>query len=170
VGSARGMPSMTPTELVYLKICQRKFWLFRHGVRPEFESEAVQIGKVISSTALSKKKHELPLHGFGVIDAAVLKNGEIQEIKKSSRRADLDRLQVAAYLEWLVDRGVPVHCAQIHYPKEKKKTMVTLTDEMRAELAFVRKIGRETAALSRPPAAVKITACKGCAYQEYCWD
>lgn len=70
---------MTPTELVYLSLCPRKFWLFRHGIRPEFENELVKIGKTITQTTYPKNKHELPLHDFGVIDAAVLKNGEIKE-------------------------------------------------------------------------------------------
>jgi CRISPR-associated exonuclease Cas4 len=161
---------MTPTEMVYLKICARRFWLFRHGVRPEFESESVQIGKIISNSSYPKRKHEIPLHDFGVLDSAVLKNGEIQETKKSSRRMDLDRLQVAAYLEWMVTRGVPVRSGKIHYPKEKKTITVELSDELISELSFVRRLGDETAALSRPPSPKKISACKTCAYQEYCWD
>lgn len=161
---------MTPTEIVYLKICPRRFWLFRHGIRPEFESEVVQIGKTISEHSYSKKKHEIPLHDFGVIDSAVLKNGEIQETKKSSRRTDLDRLQVGAYLEWMGERGVPVKSAKIHYPKEKKIVEVTLSEELTSELSFVRRLGEDVAGLALPPAPHKISACRSCAYQEYCWD
>ena len=161
---------LTPSELVYIALCQRKFWLYRHGIRPEFEDQNVQIGRTITQTTFSKNKHEIPLQDFGVLDAAVLKNGEIHEIKKSSRRKDLDEIQVAAYLQWLHSHNIPIKKATIHYPTEKKTIEVELTPELEAKLSELRSVALSLSRMDEPPIVQKISACRKCSYQDYCFD
>jgi CRISPR-associated exonuclease Cas4 len=162
-------PHLKPTELVYLLLCPRKFWLFRHGIRPEKDNNNVKIGKTIHQYSHPKKKHELPLLNWGVLDSATLKNGEILEIKKSSRRPDLDRLQVCAYLWFLQSHNIDVKTGVISYPEERKKDKVTLTEADKLKIDKLDKLGLSIGAEPHPPAPAKIKACELCAYHEYCY-
>lgn len=160
---------LTPTDLVYTALCPRKLWLHKNGIRLEKENENVQIGKVISKETFTKYKKELPLFNFGVLDSAVLKNGAIIEIKKSSRYEHLHIIQVSAYLEWMQLHGINITHGILKYPKEKKTKRVILSDEMTGILKSLKQKAKETLSLDNPPPAQKIKACGSCAYERFCW-
>lgn len=164
-----GEPNLSPTDLVYTAICPRKLWLSKSGIKLELENEDVAIGKTISKESYPKSKKELQLFNFGVLDSAVLKNGTIIEVKKSSKREYLHIIQVSAYLEWMENHNINVKSAIIKYPLEKKNKTVELNDEHKQMLYQLRKKASAILKLTKPPEAIKISACKKCSYQEFCW-
>jgi CRISPR-associated exonuclease Cas4 len=144
--------------------------LYIQGIRPERENQNVQIGKTLSETTYPRKKHEIQLEDFGVLDSAVLKNGEIQETKKSSKRKDLDEIQTAAYLMWLKEKNIKVEKAKIHYPLERKTTEIKLTKELKQKIASLENLWNEIVKKDNPPEIKIIKACEKCAYNSYCLD
>lgn len=162
-------PHLTPTDLVATVVCPRKLWLFKYGIQLVAEDENVKIGKVIHETSFPKNKKELRLFDFGVLDSAVLKNGVIIEIKKSSKSAHLHILQVSAYLEWMLAYGMVVTKGIIKYPREKKTTTVVLDSAMLSKLRKVRDRAKQILGSPIPPPPVQIQACKSCPYNSFCW-
>jgi len=54
--------TITGTEMVYLRLCPRKLWLFHHGIRPELENQNVQLGLLIVYD--TERKNCAKLHKF----------------------------------------------------------------------------------------------------------
>ena len=160
--------TITGTEMVYLYLCRRKLWLFHHGVRPENENVAVQIGRHIGESTFKRGKKELKLGEIGVVDWAELGHGIIHETKKSRCPLDADVAQVRYYLWWMRTHGIEVDRCIIHYPKQKRTREIcweeNMADDVKADLATA----RETVTEPRPPPFHKLRWCKSCAYAEFC--
>ncbi len=136
----------------------------------ELENENVQKGVTIGNNSYKKLKKDIKLLDYGVLDAIALQKGEIIEIKKSSKLEHLHIIQVGAYLEWLELYNVDVKKATIKYPKEKKTTKVTLTPLLKDKLTKLKTVAQDTLSLDIPPHPIKISACKQCAYLEFCHE
>lgn len=89
--------TITGTEMAYLHLCRRKLWLFHHGIRPENENVAVQIGRHIGESTFQRAHKELKLGDIGVVDWAELQHGVIHETKKAKCPMDADVAQVRNY-------------------------------------------------------------------------
>ncbi|MDD3886090.1 MAG: CRISPR-associated protein Cas4 [Victivallaceae bacterium] len=162
---------MEPTgkEFAYLHVCQRKLWLFRHGIRPELEYGNVQIGMLLGEKSFSREKKEIPLGECGVLDWADFPDGVIHETKKGKSPGRGDAAQVAYYL-WLLDRhGVRVREARIHYPAQRKTDTVFWSPELAESVEKDAQMIAEVVSLEVPPAAERKNICARCAYEEVCF-
>jgi len=93
----------------------------------------------------------------------------IGEVKKSSKFEASARMQLGYYLAELDKAGIKAK-GELFFPKEKKREIVELTEDLKAQLdSAVRDILR-IAYLDRPPEPVKIKFCRNCAYAEFCWS
>src|SRR5574344_1035210 len=162
---------MEPTgkEFAYLHICVRKLWLFQHGIRPELENSAVQIGMLLGEKSFSREKKEIPLGESGVLDWADFADGRIHETKKGREPGHADEAQVAYYLYLLDRHGVRVNEAQIHYPALRKIQTVEWTPELAAAVEADRRAIAEVAERKCPPEAIRKNICKKCSYEEVCF-
>ena len=159
---------VTGKEISYLYVCERKLWLFRHGLRPELENVNVQIGMQLQETAFKREEKDIPIGEVGVIDWAAFKHGIIHETKKGRTPGKGDEAQVRYYLWWPNGNGVRVTEAQIHYPTMRKSKTVPWDEAAKAladqDIAACLEIVRQP----RPPAVQPHPYCKSCAYMELC--
>ena len=154
--------------MAYLHICRRKLWLFHHGIRPENENTAVQIGRHIGESTFKRTHKEIKLGDIGVVDWAELPHGVIHETKKAKCPMQADFAQVRYYLWWMRSHGIGVERAIIHYPKQKRTTEIvwdgTMDEQVEADLTSARNIVAQPA----PPEFQPLKWCKRCAYAEFC--
>jgi CRISPR-associated exonuclease Cas4 len=160
---------ITGKGISYLDICERKLWLFHHGIRPEMENVNVQLGMHIQETTFPRKEKDLPLGEIGVVDWADFKDGVIHETKKGKAPGKGDEIQVLYYLWWLNEHGVQVSKAVIHYPKQKKTKEVYWNKDAEAHVMNAVARYEKIASLAHPPAVENFKFCKSCAYFEICY-
>jgi CRISPR-associated exonuclease Cas4 len=161
---------VTGTLIAYHALCQRKAWLFGNGIRPEKQNLLVQIGVSVHKHSFRRKVSEVQLGDEGVIDFLHIRKNEIHEVKKSSSKPAIDRIQAGFYLLWLNSRGIPIMRAVLRYPLEKKTLAVDWEPEL--ELLVKTHINEVSTSVKQdhPPKAAKISACYKCAYRELCFE
>jgi CRISPR-associated exonuclease Cas4 len=161
---------VTGTLVAYHALCHRKAWLFANGIRPENQNALVQIGSSLHQHSFQRKVREVQLADEGVIDFLHIRKNEIHEVKKSSSKAAIDRIQAGFYLLWLNRRGIPITRAILRYPLEKKTLTVdwepVLELQVKAHIDAVSALAKQ----EQPPKAVRISACYKCAYKELCFE
>ncbi|MCK4260195.1 MAG: CRISPR-associated protein Cas4 [Halanaerobiales bacterium] len=157
------------TVIWYYNICQREVWLISHGLEADQSNEYLEIGRLIHENSYQRKTKEVSIGNIKV--DLIGKKGEkviIGEVKKSSSFKESARLQLAFYLLTLEDLGIDA-VGYIHFPKEKKKIMVELNEEIREDLKNCINGINKIIHLDIPPKAEKNKYCQKCAYQEFCW-
>lgn len=158
----------TGTDLNYLHVCPRKLWLSRHGIRPERESELVQLGVLLGEQTFSREEKEIPIGDAGVMDWADFKDGVIHETKHGKAPGGGDEAQVRYYLSVLNARGIRACRGVIHYPKTRETVTVEWNEE--AERRNRQDLEECEAIVSGAvPEAVRRPYCKRCAYEEICF-
>ena len=162
--------SITGTLINYYFHCKRQCWLHANRINLEDNSEDVRIGKVLHEIkAEHAAKSEIKLDNV-VIDK--ITKEYLVEIKKSDADREAVKWQVLLYLQTLKKKGV-IKKGKIEYIEAKKGTKkieyIELTPELEMELKGVRAAIEELVHQERPPPVIKISACKKCAYYEYCF-
>lgn len=161
---------VTGTLIWYYFICPREVWLMARNVVPDQDNDNVDLGRFIQEQTYKREKKEISI---GHVKLDILKNDKdglvVGEVKKSSTFAASARMQLAYYLLELEKVGLKAK-GELLYPKEKKREIVELTEDIRDKLdSAVRDIQR-IAYLDQPPKPTKGKYCKKCAYGEFCWS
>ena len=155
--------SIGGTLLWYYSICPREVWLMARKIIPEQKDENVAIGRLIDKNSYMRDKHQVSF-GDNKFDFII-----VSEIKKSSRAEKASMLQLAHYLYGLEKEGYTAKGVLV-YPKEKKRTEVTLTDELRGDLDRAYTEIERISAMEQAPPLAKCRYCAKCAYGDYCWS
>jgi CRISPR-associated exonuclease Cas4 len=169
------LPTFTGTQVNYYAICQRKLWLFSHGVEMERENENVQIGKLLGEQTYKREQKEIAIDDRIVIDWAehtVAPDGSItlHEVKKSRAFDKAHRLQVLYYLLYLKYKGIEAR-GQIDYPLLRRTEKIELTPDAEVEIQEVLSgIARVVENDESPPRLENRRLCEKCAYFELCWS
>ncbi len=159
---------ITGTQVNYYFICERKLWLFSHNIQLEKENENVKLGKLIHKKSFSREEKDVRL---GPIAFDFVRKGdklELHETKKSSKMEEAHEFQVLYYLYYLEDQGVDAE-AVIHFPEERKKERLILSDEKVERVEEVLEEIEEIKEMENMPDAEKSKICDKCAYYEFCW-
>jgi CRISPR-associated exonuclease Cas4 len=162
---------ITGTHIAYLHTCQRKLWLFSHGIIMEHTSALVAEGKLIADTTYldrSRKYTELAVEGIR-IDYFDAKNKVVHEVKKSNSVEHAHLAQVKYYLAVLYRNGIDNPEAVIEYPKLKQRQQIpwctdflSLAAQWEAEVTAIMQ-------LESCPALEQTGICKKCAYYDFCF-
>lgn len=161
---------VTGTLVWYYAICPREAWLMAHEIEPERDFELLAEGRLNQEAHYKRATKELALPGMR-LDQVRREGGKliVSEVKKSSRFLPATRLQLGYYLWRLAEEGMEAS-GEILVPEERKREVLELTPELRAEVEDlverIKTLVREPA----PPPAKKIPFCKRCAYAEFCWS
>jgi CRISPR-associated exonuclease Cas4 len=160
----------TGTLVWYYAVCPREAWLIAHQMEPEREFDLLAEGRLNQEAHYKLATKELSLPGMR-LDQVRREGGRliVSEVKKSSRFQPATRLQLGYYLWRLAEEGMDAS-GEILVPEERKRELVELTSELKAE---VEALLESLEALLRepvPPSAKKIPFCKRCAYAEFCWS
>jgi CRISPR-associated exonuclease Cas4 len=137
---------------------------------PWQENPFIEIGRLISEESYKREKKEIHIENI-VIDLLKTEgeNIVIGEVKKSSRFEKSAKMQLAYYLFRLKQLGIHA-TGELLFPKEKKKIIVELTEEIEDELISAQKKIKSIIQIEMPPPAQKIKFCSKCGYQEFCWS
>lgn len=163
--------SYSASHIAYYHLCHRKLWLHHRGLRMEDNSAAVAEGILIGQNAYRRrpqKWRELTLEGIR-IDHFDPKTNTVREVKKSSKLELAHIAQVQYYLYCLERVGVKQPNGLIEYPRQRKKSMVKLTEAVREDIrGWLQEIER---IVTSPicPALVRKTYCRNCSFQEFCF-
>ena len=139
-------------------------------INPNQEDNFLEIGRLIHENAYLKEKKEIETSHMK-IDLIKRENGKIVvgEIKKSSKFLVPSKMQLLFYLYRLKQKGIILE-GELLIPKEKRRIPVNLTEEDEEELKRTIKEIKELNKRDSPPQAEKISFCKNCAYNEFCWS
>lgn len=163
---------ITATHIAYLHTCQRKLWLFHHGIQMEHTSDQVAEGKLTGALSYpdrSAKYTELVLPG-GKIDYYDAKNAIVHEVKHSNKVEQAHIAQVKYYLYLLVQSGVEDPKGVIEYPRLREKESVSWhtqdKDKVENWISSVQRI----VAQQKPPDVIHAKICKSCSYFDFCYS
>lgn len=159
---------VTGVMMQYYAICERELWFHSRNVEINRDNPGIVRGMDIDDRSYSEKRRQVRINGTIVID--VLSNGDVIEVKPSSKLTDGARLQLQYYL-WYLKHIVGVERdGVLAHPTERRRERVELTEdvEQRVDAAIegvYEVIDRET-----PPEAERKSYCEACAYHDFCWS
>lgn len=161
------------TAVAYYHLCHRKLWFFGNGIRMEnaTDNAFVEEGKLIDEHSYARRPQKWRALDLGSlkIDHFDPTTHTVREVKKSSKLEAAHIAQVKYYLFALRKQGLMDATGIIEYPKEKRKTAVTLTDDemplMEAWEADIERIMR----LEQCPELIKKRYCDSCAFKDFCF-
>ena len=148
-------------------ICKREAWFYYHGITSSEDHTLMSIGRLIHEISYARERKEIIVDGFLKLD--MIKNTLIAEVKKSSRKIDAARLQLAYYLYYLKEEKGLSLTGVLLFPKERKKEEVILDEELEKKIKNLLKIMRRDLSSPVPPKAEKTRYCKVCSFYEMCW-
>lgn len=158
------------TLIWYYYICKREVWLMARNLIPDQENEYIDLGRFLHENTYMRERKEI---SFGHIKVDILhkKDGQVVvgEVKKSSKYKESAKMQLAYYLWELKKQGIE-GTGILMFPKEKKREEVVLTDDIIDKLEFVEKDILRIIYEPLPQEPKKISLCKKCAYNEFCWS
>lgn len=157
---------INPSILHSYMVCERQAWLEFRGFKPSRENEDLDHGRQIHRFSFPDGRKEILVDNFLKID--LLKDGMIAEIKKSSKRLEAARIQLAYYLYYLRKfKGIETKGILI-VPDEKYREIVELTPEI--EMILINNLREAEVRLSSdtPPNPKPYEKCKKCSYFEFC--
>lgn len=159
---------ITGLSIHYLHYCERKLWLYSHGIKMENTSEIVSDGRIIHNityTRRSEKFKNIDV-GYGIVDYIDIKNKIVYETKRSSSNLDSSIIQLKLYLYSLNDNE---YIGIIEIPKERKKVNVSLTlDDITNIENDILNINYIIS--SKIPKKLNDIKCKLCSYYIYCYS
>jgi CRISPR-associated exonuclease Cas4 len=140
------------------------------SVAPKPDDDYLALGRLIDQNTFIREKHQITF-GDNKFDFMQDKDGAlvVSEVKKSSRTEKSAMLQLAHYLYALRKEGIEAK-GVLHFPTEKKRTDVTLTDDLISELESMYSAIVMLTSQEIPPLAEWSKYCTKCAYAEYCWS
>lgn len=154
------------TMYLYSFICERKLWLFAHGLSMEEEHENVKIGKLIDENSYARDTKHIFIDEAANID--LLRDKLICEVKKSSSEKEAALEQVYYYLYILKRKGIINMAGELRIPKENYIETVQLTAEKHHEIE--ERINHIELVVNQTlPPKIKSRICKKCAYFEFCF-
>jgi len=160
--------NITGVMVQYYKACWRELWFFANQINMDYESEDIEIGRLIHEKSYVRERKNINL---GEVSFDFVKRGSeniIFEMKKSSRLEEPVRYQLYYYLWYAKSAGKRVKGVLV-YPKEKKREEVILTEEIEREIEKIVKEIPKIVKQKVPPEAIKKPYCKRCTYYELCW-
>jgi CRISPR-associated exonuclease Cas4 len=140
------------------------------SVAPKPEDDYLALGRLIDQNTFSREKHQIAF-GDNKFDFMQDKGGAlvVSEVKKSSRAERSAILQLTHYLYALRKEGIEAK-GVLHFPTEKKRVDVILTDDLISELESIYSAIVTLTSKRAPPLAAWSKYCSKCAYAEYCWS
>lgn len=158
------------TLIWYYNVCHREVWLMIHQISPDQDNGFLELGRIISEESYKNNYKEVIIDNI-IFDLVKTKNGNliIGEVKKSSRFKDSSIMQLSYYLYNLKKNGIKAS-GELLFPKEKKKIIVELNEEMVSKIELCINNIRELALTKIPPNPEKNKYCKNCAYNYFCWS
>lgn len=163
---------LTATHIIYYHLCQRKLWLYHNEIKMEHNSQAVGEGKLIEQTAYKRRAarwQALDL-GFLKIDHFDPKQKLVKEVKKSPKLEYAHVAQVQYYLWVLQQAGIEQVHGLIEYPRQRKTTQVTLTEEVQKNISLWEEEIHKIIQSENCPPLVRKSYCKSCAYEDFCFS
>jgi CRISPR-associated exonuclease Cas4 len=153
-------------HIKYLYHCRRQLWLYLRGIRPEHLSGTVQLGEAVHETTYSRSTPvDLGAARLDFIDG----QRWVHEVKSSSQPTPADQAQGRHYCYQLQLVGIDAQGTILHYPKTRRTHRYPYTPETalqaRADITEV----LDVAAAPASPGRLARTACRGCAFTDYCW-
>jgi len=159
--------NINATVFYAYQICKREAWFYYHHVNPPQEHELLLLGRLVHETSYQRARKEIFVDQLLKID--LLRDELVAEVKRSSKHREAAKLQLAYYLFYLKhEKGLEMDGILL-FPKERQTERVTLTPELEAHVMRLLNEMKPLLALDHPPPAVKISYCKSCSFQEFCW-
>jgi CRISPR-associated exonuclease Cas4 len=151
-------------------ICRTQAWYLAYGIYADQNNDYLALGRLIDQNTFVREKHQINF-GDNKFDFMQDKNGVliVSEVKKSSRAERSAVLQLAHYLYALKKEGIEAK-GVLHFPTEKKRTDVVLTDDLMSELESIYSAIMMLTSQETPPPTTWSKYCSNCAYAEYCWS
>lgn len=161
--------SVGGTLVWYYYVCKREVWFMGRQITADQDDTNVVLGRFFAEQSYSRDKKEIAL---GHMKFDVVRKDRhglvVAEVKKSSKHFKSAKMQLAFYLWELYQKGIKAR-GELLFPKEKRRELVELTDELMGELEQAKKDILSIIYEPVPPEAEKKQVCRNCAYAEFCW-
>lgn len=139
-------------------------------LNPDQDNSFLEIGRIIEDNFYKRESKSLNIANMRI--DLMKKEGEsvlIGEVKKSSRYEKPAIMQLSFYLLKLKETGINAK-GEILIPKERKKILVELNEEVEEELKSLMDEIEDIMMKNEPQKKEQIRFCTNCAYKEFCWS
>ncbi|PYB67552.1 hypothetical protein DMB44_08595 [Thermoplasma sp. Kam2015] len=158
------------TDVSYSQICDRRLWLSLHNIYISDGNEFIKEGKYLSEVRKHPGYRSVRI-GSNVIDnLEIMSDGSmiVHEYKRGRRALKADLLQVAHYLNCLLEIYGKEATGVLHLSGSRKTVTISLNDYLddldRAYLLI------DTMRSAEIPKARRNPFCRrGCSFVEFCW-
>ncbi len=165
------MENVTGTHIAYLQLCHRKLWLFANGMQMEHTSDLVYEGKLLHESSYGQRAQRFREIDLGnvKIDFYDPKTNTVHETKKGKSVEEMHVWQLKYYLWVMGIAGFEGVKGVLEYPKLRERKEVVLEDGDIEHLKGM--VGEVEGIIGGKicPDAVRLKACKRCAYCDFCW-
>ena len=151
----------------YFKSCTRELWFYAHRINMNYDNEDIDIGKIMHEKSYFRENKEVQFENMAF--DFVKKKGDLTifEVKKSSRLVEPAKYQLLFYL-WNMKKSGNHAKGVLLYPKERKRELVELTEELEIEMKNIICEIEKIILLKEPPKAITKPYCKKCSFFELC--
>lgn len=157
--------NVTGVSFQYLYICKRELWFYLKGIESNDDNVYMARGRNVDNNYHSEKE-EVNL-GDIVIDFH--ENGNIVEVKSSSKLKEGSLMQLSYYL-WYLEEFYDLSCkGYLKIPEERKEETVVLNDDRREEVVNGISEIYEIYKMDSPPEFEEKDYCSSCAYHDLCF-
>lgn len=161
---------MNGTLINYYFHCKRQCYLHGNRLNLEDNSEQVKIGRAIHEEwADSARNSEIAIDN---IRLDKLTREYLTEIKKSDADVEAAKWQLIYYLSVLKSKGI-IRKGKLEFAEKNKSDrkiiILELTGNLEKQLGKYIKEIENLLLEPEPPECINKTACKKCAYFEYCY-
>lgn len=171
--------NITATHINYFIVCQRKLWLFAHGINMEHTSDTVYDGKLLHETSYpqrNEKHSELNVQAQygnyklnGKIDFYDARQRIIHETKRSDKVETAHAWQVKFYLWLLKLNGINDAKAILEYPLLRQTDKIDLMED---DINYLKEAIKQIEDIMNAdicPPVINARICKNCSYYELCY-
>jgi len=159
---------VTGIMMQYYAICERELWFQSRDIEIDRDNPGIVRGMDVDDRSYSEKRRQVRINGTIVID--VLSNGDVIEVKPSSKLTDGARLQLQYYL-WYLEHIVGIERdGVLAHPTEQRRESVELTDEAVERVEDAIRGIYDVVERDSPPPAERLPYCESCAYHDFCWS
>lgn len=158
---------ITGLMVQYYHVCERELWFMSRGIDIDRNTKNIQRGTYVDERSYRDKRRSFSVDGRISLD--LLEDGDVMEVKVSSKLETPPRMQLLYYL-WYLER---VHDVEkdgvLAYPKERSRERVELTHSSAVEVESTLSGIIDIVESERPPPLEKKPYCDSCLYQDLCW-
>lgn len=159
---------VTGEMMQFYRICERELWFRSRHLKVDRENPGIVRGTDVDEKSYPDRRRSIGVRRTIKVD--LLEDGDVVEVKPSSRVTRGARLQLLYYLWYLEQVLGESREGVLAFPTERKRERLTLGSQERREVEEAIRGIHRVVSEDTPPPATRKDVCDACTYHDFCWS